>query len=47
MSNYERKELKFKTTTFDVCNNVYNQCLQENVKLTFSHEVVNELFAKG
>ena len=46
MNNYERKELKFKTT-FDICNNVFNQCLQEIVKLTFTHEVVNELFAKG
>ena len=34
------------STTFDQCNNVHNQCLQEIVELTFTHEVANELFAK-
>ena len=26
-------------TNFDLCNNVYNQCLQETVKLTFTHKL--------
>ena len=41
MNNYERKQLRFETTNFDLCNNVFNQCLQEIVKLTFTHEVAN------
>ena len=31
---------------FDLSNNIYNQCLQEIINLTFTHEVANELFAK-
>ena len=35
MNNYERKQLK-RETTFEVCNNVYTQCLQEIVNLIFT-----------
>ena len=41
MNNYERKQLWSETTNFDLCSNVFNQCLQEIVKLTFTHEVAN------
>ena len=34
MNNYERKQLEFKTE--ELLNKVYNQCLQEVVKLTFT-----------
>ena len=47
MNNYEIKQIEFETTNFDLCNNIYNQCLQELVKLTFTHEVANGLFTKG
>ena len=33
MNNYERKQLEFETE--ELLNKVYNQCLQEVVKLTY------------
>ena len=47
MNNYEGKQLKFERSTFDLCNNVQNQCLQELVKLNFTPKAANELFTKG
>ena len=36
MNNYEREQLEFETTTSELCNSIYNQCLKEMGKLTFT-----------
>ena len=48
MNNYERKQLEFETEKLLIFVTMSTiKCLKEIVKLTFTHKVANELFAKG